>query len=330
MCSCCSLRHETGRPWHCPRNPGGSQLRNPGLPIFSLLLSPDAGAALDVCVASSNAAAVRGDAAQAASDRKLSHYRNEIGELRQQNVHNRLLVWTADGRPRPAVTRTLQYAADIASSRNEQHLSAKSVHRRWTHEIQIGLLCEGSHGSRSCPESFSEGRAALRRHHRQTSAPGDVSPLLTVGPATTTSTTLRLTQPYPTPLSPWRAARMNLCSHQVSNCPVYLRVRKGEVVVGRRWRSHATSRTHSGPGQYCSAAISTSRTASRTRGVGVQHVLDLMELEDDVFQRCLSAQPDLTALQRTNRGKVLTSYATSTLRLPCRPTARFSHCGCWT
>ena len=49
-------------------------------------------------------------------------------------------------------------------------------------------------------------------------------PALDGGLATTTSTTLRLTQPYLTTtmtLSPWRAARMNLCSHQVSSCLVY-------------------------------------------------------------------------------------------------------------
>ena len=91
-------------------------------------------------MASSMAAAARGDAARATSDRKLTHYRNEIGELRQQNIHYRPLVWTADGRPHPAVTRTLQYAADIASNRNGQHQSAKSLRRRWKHEIQIALL----------------------------------------------------------------------------------------------------------------------------------------------------------------------------------------------
>ena len=32
-------------------------------------------------------------------------------------------------------------------------------------------------------------------------------------------------------------------------------------------------------------------------------MLDTLALEDDVFQRCLSAQPDPTALQRSNRGK---------------------------
>ena len=38
-------------------------------------------------------------------------------------------------------------------------------------------------------------------------------------------------------------------------------------------------------------------------GVGGQHVLDLLVLEDDVFQRCLPAQRGPTALQRSNRGK---------------------------
>ena len=46
----------------------------------------------------------------------------------------------ADGGPHPAVTRTLQYAADISSSRNGQQMSAKSLLRRWKHGIQIALL----------------------------------------------------------------------------------------------------------------------------------------------------------------------------------------------
>ena len=52
-----------------------------------------------------------------------------------------------------------------------------------------------------------------------------------------------------------------------------------------------------------SPTISTSITVSRTDGVAGQQVLDLWTLEDDVFQRCLSAQPDPTVLQRFNRGK---------------------------
>ena len=105
-----------------PRNPEGSQQRNPSWLIFL--------AALDLSVASPNAAAARGDAAQAAFYRKLSNYRQEIPDLRNQGIHYRPLVWTADGGPRPAVTRTLQYAADVASSRNSQQMSAKSLQRR--------------------------------------------------------------------------------------------------------------------------------------------------------------------------------------------------------
>ena len=45
--------------------------------LFTTAAVPGRSAALDVCVASSNAAAVRGDAAQAACDRKISHYKRE-------------------------------------------------------------------------------------------------------------------------------------------------------------------------------------------------------------------------------------------------------------
>ena len=68
---------------------------------------------------------------------------------------------------------------------------------------------------------------------------GDTSPLSTAGPATTTSTTLRLTQQYLTAtvtLSPQQTARVNLCSHQVSSWPVCPRA-SGDVVVSRRWLS---------------------------------------------------------------------------------------------
>ena len=93
-----------------------------------------------MCVASPNAAEAGGDAAPAAFDRKLSDYRHEIPDLRNQRIHHRPLVWTAGGRPHPAVTRTLQYAADIASSRNGHQMSTKSLQHRWKHEIQIALL----------------------------------------------------------------------------------------------------------------------------------------------------------------------------------------------
>ena len=60
--------------------------------------------------------------------------RREIPDLRAQGIVYRPLLWTADGRPHPAVTRSPQYAADIASADN------KSLHRRWKDKIQIALL----------------------------------------------------------------------------------------------------------------------------------------------------------------------------------------------
>ena len=74
--------------------PGGLTASQPRpADIFTSAAVPERSAALDVCVCvASIAAAARGDAAQAAFDRKLSQYRNEIGELRQQGTHYRPLV----------------------------------------------------------------------------------------------------------------------------------------------------------------------------------------------------------------------------------------------
>ena len=109
-------------------DPGITLLRNPGRLIFSPpLLSPDAVRPWASVWPSPLQRQLAEMLPQAAFDPKLSHNRNEIVELRQQGIHYRPLVWTADGRPHPAVTRTLQ-------------LSAKSRPRRWKHEIQIALL----------------------------------------------------------------------------------------------------------------------------------------------------------------------------------------------
>ena len=65
---------------------------------------------------------------------------------------------------------------------------------------------------------------------RQSSAPLVTCPLSTAGLATTTSTTLRLTQQSQSTmmtLSPSRAARMKLCSHQVSLTARFTSVRGG-------------------------------------------------------------------------------------------------------
>ena len=95
--------------------------------IFTTAAVPGRSAALDECVASKNAAGVSG----------ISNCKRESPNLRAQGIVCRPLVWAADGRPHPAVPRTLQYAADIASSRNGQQRSAKSLQHRWKHQVQI-------------------------------------------------------------------------------------------------------------------------------------------------------------------------------------------------
>ena len=60
--------------------------------LFTTAAVPGRSAALDVCVASSHAAAPRGDAVQGAFGRKLSRYRREIPDFRAQGIVYRLLV----------------------------------------------------------------------------------------------------------------------------------------------------------------------------------------------------------------------------------------------
>ena len=126
------------------------------------------------------------------------------------------------GRTTTTVTRTLQYAADTASSRNGQQMSAKSLHRRWKHEIQIALLRRRAAMARAVllnPSARAQWLfpsiidRALHHWRRVLALDG--------GPVTTASLTLRLTQQYQmTTLSLSLALRMSLCSLQVSSCHV--------------------------------------------------------------------------------------------------------------
>ena len=94
--------------------------------IFTTAAVPRRSAALDTCAC---LPPLHGHLAETPHRRRsiVNTHRNEIGELRQQGTHYHTLVRTTDGRPHPAVTRMFQSAADIASSRNGQHLSAKSL-----------------------------------------------------------------------------------------------------------------------------------------------------------------------------------------------------------
>ena len=74
-------------------------------------------AALDVCVASSNASAARGDAAQAAFDRKTFYCRREIQYLRFQGVVCRPFVWLPIINHKH-VTPAMQHVSNVAACRN--------------------------------------------------------------------------------------------------------------------------------------------------------------------------------------------------------------------
>ena len=67
--------------------PGGlTETQSRPTDLFTTVAVPGRSAALDVCVASSNAAAAGGDASQASFDRKISYYRDQNPDLRGQGV----------------------------------------------------------------------------------------------------------------------------------------------------------------------------------------------------------------------------------------------------
>ena len=82
---------------------------------------------------------------RAAFDRETSHYRTEIPDLRAQGI--------VYGRPHPAVTRTLQYAADIASCRTGQHLSSPTSTMAAT--LALGAYQLAAAHVDSCPLSLT-------------------------------------------------------------------------------------------------------------------------------------------------------------------------------
>ena len=308
MRSRCGVRFETCRPGIAtePRWLTASQSRLAD--IFTTSAVTRRIAALDVCVASS----ARGDEAQAALDRTLSHCRNEIGQLRQQGIQCRLLVWTAHVRPHPAVTRTLQYAADIASSRNGQHISAKSLQRRWKHEIQIAK--NGSSLVSSTEPSIT----------------GDTSPLLTVDPAITTMPTPRLTQQHQTttsPLSP--VVRSSLCSRQVPNQLCLPLHHLKRFVSGLRCFFRVTSQMSLSPAALCHPSTLRSKTSSK-----------ITRCHGRFLAKCLrwSWKPIGTAFQRNRlsqrcRGTIGASALPFCGILPLQPTylaVRSSPSNFWT
>ena len=114
----------------------------------------------------------------------------------------------------------------------------------------------------------------LRREHSDTALVSlighcttwDMSPLLTVDPATTTMPTPRLTQRYQTMTSPPSpTVRLSLCSHQVSNCLVRPMWRVGEAGFRPTITLPRDGGTSNSAAQ-CLSTIFIARTSSTTTG----------------------------------------------------------------
>ena len=108
--------------------------------ILTNAAAPGRSTALDVMVTSPNRASAGGDAAQAAFAWKCGKYRGVLPQLREAGISFRPLIWTADGRPHPAVTRTMRYAAERAVARGGRTTMVEAYLRRWNHEISIAIL----------------------------------------------------------------------------------------------------------------------------------------------------------------------------------------------
>ena len=147
--------------------------------IFTTAAVPGRSAALDVCVASPSAAMALGDAAEAAFKRKLRHYRDIIPQLDAAGISFRPLVWTAEGRPHPAASRTMHYAARLAATRSGADAGADSFLERWRHEIQVAIQRRRAAMARSVlPAVSAKGAWLLRGTTEQpASSDGRLAPL---------------------------------------------------------------------------------------------------------------------------------------------------------
>ena len=107
--------------------------------IYTTAAVPGRRAALDICICSPNAASAGSDAAATAFRGKLRRYERIIPQLHQDGIAFRPMIWTADGRPHPAVGRTLRYAGECLAMRQAGRRTAREAVARWEHEIAIAL-----------------------------------------------------------------------------------------------------------------------------------------------------------------------------------------------
>ena len=71
--------------------------------------------------------------------RKLKKYAPVKDELSEAGITYMPMVWTSNGRPHPAATRVMRHVASLASHSSEVGSNAKSMLKRWGHEIQVAI-----------------------------------------------------------------------------------------------------------------------------------------------------------------------------------------------
>ena len=106
-------------------------------------------AALDVCIASPDAAGAGVDACASAAVRKEDHYSVVLDELKAEGVVYKPLVWTCWGRPSPdaqAALRTLSFVAarrlGLCDARGlEQRARALVAAMLWRRAAAMVLAC---------------------------------------------------------------------------------------------------------------------------------------------------------------------------------------------
>ena len=74
------------------------------------------------------------DCLQSAFNRKLHKYQDNLGELSDQRVAFKLLIWSTEGAPQPVALRVMSFVSDLVTRRDDQ-VDPKDFLRRWQHQL---------------------------------------------------------------------------------------------------------------------------------------------------------------------------------------------------
>ena len=117
--------------------------------ILTTAAIPGRQAALDITIASQDALHAGLDACASAHQRKITRYSSLFPALRRAGVVFQPMVWSAEGRPHPAVVRTME--AVVRLVRTKKGLAAAAhLRARWRHEIAIAIQRRKAAMIRAC------------------------------------------------------------------------------------------------------------------------------------------------------------------------------------